>query len=143
MVARYKIVSVGGKNFQEHRLVWEENFGKIPEGCVVHHIDGDRKNNNIDNLAIMASGAHTRLHNLGVEPWNKGIKYGLTEAYKKANKNRKENYLKICKIAYEMYEYEGVKQHDIAKKMGVSRRQICDRLRTYRTFLKTNDQFSK
>jgi len=37
----------------------------IPEGYVVHHIDGDPWNNNIDNLQMMTRAEHTILHNLG------------------------------------------------------------------------------
>jgi hypothetical protein len=29
---------------------------------VVHHIDGERANNNQNNLALMTRSAHTRLH---------------------------------------------------------------------------------
>ena len=32
---------------------------------VVHHIDGDKNNNLLGNLALMTHGAHTRLHCLG------------------------------------------------------------------------------
>lgn len=34
---------------------------------VVHHIDGDKNNNLLVNLALMTHGAHTRLHCLGRE----------------------------------------------------------------------------
>ena len=33
-----------------HRLVTEAFFGKCPDGYVVNHKDGNKKNNNIDNL---------------------------------------------------------------------------------------------
>lgn len=45
-----------------HRYVWEHYCGKIPEGFQVHHIDGDKSNNVIDNLALMTNSAHQRLH---------------------------------------------------------------------------------
>jgi len=35
---------------------------KILPDEVVHHIDGDRNNNNINNLALMTRSAHSRLH---------------------------------------------------------------------------------
>ena len=38
------------------------NLTEIPKGFVVHHIDLDKHNNNINNLALMEIGAHTRLH---------------------------------------------------------------------------------
>ena len=45
-----------------HRAVWEHFNGPIPEGYHVHHIDGDRTNNQIDNLALMPGLAHVRQH---------------------------------------------------------------------------------
>ena len=45
-----------------HRSVWEFFNGEIPEGYHIHHIDGDRNNNNIENLALMPGLAHTRMH---------------------------------------------------------------------------------
>jgi len=48
-----------------HRVIWEESFGGIPEGYVIHHIDGDKTNNCLENLACLLRGEHTSLHNIG------------------------------------------------------------------------------
>lgn len=50
---------------REHRLVMEKKLGRYLEpNEVVHHIDKNRKNNNIDNLQLFKSnGEHTRLEN--------------------------------------------------------------------------------
>lgn len=45
-----------------HREVWEYHNGEIPEGYDVHHIDGDRNDNNIDNLQLMLRSEHHSLH---------------------------------------------------------------------------------
>lgn len=39
-----------GKHFLVHRAVWEVFNGPIPEGYDIDHIDGNPKNNNLDNL---------------------------------------------------------------------------------------------
>ena len=39
---------------QKHRLLWEQNFGKIPEGHLVIFKDGDRRNFDLDNLACVS-----------------------------------------------------------------------------------------
>lgn len=45
-----------------HRYVWEQEVGSIPKGCHIHHIDGNKANNDLSNLAIMTSSGHQRLH---------------------------------------------------------------------------------
>lgn len=45
-----------------HRAVWRYHNGDIPQGCHVHHVDGDTSNNNICNLALMTGTEHLRAH---------------------------------------------------------------------------------
>lgn len=48
----------------EHIYVFEQATGiKVPNDCVVHHIDGNKQNNDISNLCLMTFGAHTIYHN--------------------------------------------------------------------------------
>jgi hypothetical protein len=43
----------------EHRLVMEKKIGRYLESHeIVHHIDGDRKNNNPGNLELLTKGTH-------------------------------------------------------------------------------------
>ena len=56
-----------GKYFQHkgkrlHRAVWEYYNGEIPEGYHIHHIDGDRFNNDITNLSLMPGLDHMKEH---------------------------------------------------------------------------------
>lgn len=45
-----------------HRAVWEYHNGAIPSGYEVHHADGDRANNDIENLRLLTEAEHGRLH---------------------------------------------------------------------------------
>ena len=47
-----------------HRDIWVKEYGPIPKGCEIHHIDGDKQNNNINNLGLLSSSEHARLHGL-------------------------------------------------------------------------------
>lgn len=51
-----------GRLQMEHRIVWEEHYGKIPEGMQIHHIDGDKTNNDISNLQLLTPLEHSRIH---------------------------------------------------------------------------------
>lgn len=54
--------SSNGKTILMHRYVWEFYNCKIPKGYHIHHIDGDKANNDISNLKLMKGVEHWKLH---------------------------------------------------------------------------------
>lgn len=47
----------------EHRHVAEQKIGRrLKKSESVHHIDGDKENNNPENIEVMNRGKHTSLH---------------------------------------------------------------------------------
>lgn len=71
---QYKAKQYKGKRIDEHRLVWTKSNGEIPKGYVIHHINGNKKDNRLENLEMMTYDEHNKLHTTGRSPWNKGIK---------------------------------------------------------------------
>lgn len=50
----------------EHRVVAEEKYGrKLTFDDVVHHIDGDKRNNHPDNLVVLTRSEHCHAHDFG------------------------------------------------------------------------------
>ena len=46
-----------------HRVVAEEKLGRpLKKGEVVHHIDGNKRNNDPSNLMVMTQSEHCRIH---------------------------------------------------------------------------------
>ena len=58
-----------------HRLIYEEIYGSIPKGYAIHHIDGDKTNNNPGNLMLLSKSNHHKLHmNKTNHPrWDNGL----------------------------------------------------------------------
>ena len=46
----------------EHVLVWESFHGPVPAGYLVHHRNRDKLDNRPDNLELLATTPHKRLH---------------------------------------------------------------------------------
>jgi hypothetical protein len=53
-----------GKRKKEalHRRIYSDNFGGIPDGFDVHHLDGNTENNNPDNLKCIKRSIHRSSH---------------------------------------------------------------------------------
>lgn len=61
----YITVCVGkGKRVKEHRMIMESEIGRaLTKNEVVHHINGNRIDNRIENLQLMTRSEHSSLHN--------------------------------------------------------------------------------
>ncbi len=55
-------ISTSCPKVRAHVWVWKCLKFPIPKGCHIHHIDGDKSNNAIENLQIMDRTSHLRLH---------------------------------------------------------------------------------
>lgn len=58
----YVQVVTQGRAILEHRLVWEASNGPVPPGHDIHHIDGNKLNNALENLECVSRIAHKRIH---------------------------------------------------------------------------------
>lgn len=59
----YVRVYVGpGRRDLEHRVVWTQTYGPIPPGLHLHHLNGEKTDNRLENLALVTNRGHQALH---------------------------------------------------------------------------------
>ena len=44
----------------EHLQIWEKAHGKVPKGWVVHHLNGNKADNRLENLVAMSKSTHAK-----------------------------------------------------------------------------------
>lgn len=49
----YQKVNLLGENVRLHRIIWECEHGKIPEGMVIDHINRNKSDNRLENLRLV------------------------------------------------------------------------------------------
>ena len=108
----YVIDGYSGKKYRKHRLVWElYNKRRIPKGMVINHIDGNKLNNNPNNLEITTVKRNTK-------HWYENIN----------TENILDNFNGKSIFAYDIYTGDETFFDTISsasKKLNISTQMIC------------------
>lgn len=52
-----------GKSKRKHQIIMENHIGReLKENEVIHHIDGNKRNNDLSNLMLVTREEHTKIH---------------------------------------------------------------------------------
>lgn len=72
-----------GGYVMEHIVVWERATGvPVPKNCCIHHLNGIKADNRIQNLCMMQHIAHTAFHHTGAKR-SEETKVRISEARRK------------------------------------------------------------
>lgn len=133
----YRKHNVKGKTITEHRLVWEQHRGPIPEGMHTHHVNGDKRDNRIENLQMVDPLTHSRLHtgcrlNEGVwEKWCKDCETYIEVNPTNWNVNSKGSALRSrCKVCAK--EFDRLYREDNKEMAAKWREDNKDYMKQYR-----------
>ena len=73
MVMRVHYKKIRSVNRDEHLLVMEEYLGRpLEPGEIVHHVDEDKTQNDIENLELCLRSIHAKYHSKGENHFNIG-----------------------------------------------------------------------
>lgn len=88
---RYKSTKINGKKILKHRAVMEAHLGrKLRTDEYVHHRNGDKLDNRLENLEVMDPVQHGRLHHLKHSLTSTCIVCGVEFTPHKTKRNRKQ-----------------------------------------------------
>lgn len=128
----YDIVSSKEGNFKKklHRLIYEDYYGvTLLPTTDIHHLDGNKLNNNIENLEAISHGEHSRRHmKSGRNPMINGHKE--KSMLKMSKKKSTTNYYRVSKnIDKKMtqgFSWKYQYYDENKKRKSISRKSIID-----------------
>ena len=98
-----------------HRLVYETFVGEIPCGFQIHHLDGNKQNNHVNNLIALSTRDHALLET--------SLDHSRIKGMYKHNKDRRIHIVQLTMEGEFVAEYLGAEEASIAT--SVCQRNIC------------------
>lgn len=91
-----------GRYAPEHIIIYEQHFGPLPDDYIVHHINGDKLDNRIENLKAMTRAEHKQIHKIGLHHSEETKKKIREHHNPKSNMNRPKGWHHSVEARLEM-----------------------------------------
>ena len=115
----------------QHIVVFEEHTGvSVPNNCAIHHLNGNKSDNRIENLCLMDKTAHTVFHHTGSKR-SKETKEKISAKAKErlSDKRNHPAYKEINKTELIMLKENGMMVKDNARKYGIDRTTVWKKIK--------------
>ena len=123
-MSEYETKTISGKERPVHILLMEEILGRpLKENEVVHHINGDKRDNRPENLQVLDRGKHTSLHKQGVAVSGASLEKMRAAQSGKQSTQRRLTSEQVRDIAVRLTE--GATLIELAREYGISRKSIA------------------
>lgn len=113
----------------EHVAIMEQSIGRrIRKDEVVHHINGNRSDNRIENLQLMNRAEHCRIH--AKDRYAQGLCYDISKETKRGEEHR------CAKLTWEDVEYIRSSQKttkELAQMFNVSK-SVINKVKSFKTW---------